>query len=173
MGRIRRAANFARHRQRRAPRTACTPHRLHPARRLRGGAGDTLFFRARLAIPLSKRRERSRLVLAPDNLSRVRGQAGAWRGLRAEGCGVGGEAGRGGARRRARPCSPVAGALDGLPLRVEVSQNVGAHLLRVDCRAWGVCVRSVRLGERRGAGRVRGQEGGQAGSALLRSGRRP
>ena len=46
-----------------------------------------------MAIPLSKRRERSRLVLAPDNLSRVRGQDGAWRGLRAEGCGVGGEAG--------------------------------------------------------------------------------
>ena len=77
------------HRQRRAPRTACTPHHL----RLRVRGGDTLFFRARLAIPLSKRRERSRLVLAPDNLSRVRGQDGAWRGLRAEGCGVGGEAG--------------------------------------------------------------------------------
>ena len=56
---------------------ARTPHRLYAAPPAPKGAGGgrwhgTLLFRARRAIPLSNFRERSRCVLAPDNLSSVR-----------------------------------------------------------------------------------------------------
>ena len=82
---------------------------------------------------------------------------------------------RGEARRWARFCSPVAGALDGLPVRIEVGQNVGAHLLRFDCRAWDVCVKVSALANaaaQAAAGQGRRTGGWAVGSALLRSGRR-
>ena len=124
-------------------------------------------FRARRAMPERSFRERSRFVLAPANLSSVRVTGrGAGRGRRAV---ARGEA------RWAWLCSPVAGALDGLPVRIEVGQNVGAHLLRFDCRAWDVCVKVSALANaaaQAAAGQGRRTGGWAVGSALLRSGRR-
>ena len=121
------------------------------------GWWDTLLFRARRAMPLSSFFERSRFVFAPASLSSVRVTGrGAGRGLRA--------VARGEARRWARFCSPVAGALDGLPVRIEVGQNVGAHLLRFDCRAWDVCVKVSALANaatQAAAGQAGAQAGGQ------------